>query len=218
MDRASVARSDFSTTRQGYDRAEVDEHLRALAEHVDALERKAGSGAAEAAAEQVRAIVAAAEQSAARIEADAQASAATGADELQQAIDRARERVGAVEAELDRLAESLRGIAVTTASTAESQAPPAAEAPSSPSPQLDVGQQADEPTAEKPGPKRRAPRRRRGGRGAGSVGGSEGARLIALNMALNGTPREETERYLAENFELEDRDAVLEDVYARVGG
>ena len=31
---------------------------------------------------------------------------------------------------------------------------------------------------------------------------TEGARLIALNMALNGTPREETDRYLAENFEL----------------
>ena len=31
---------------------------------------------------------------------------------------------------------------------------------------------------------------------------AEGARLIALNMALNGTPRDETDRYLAENFEL----------------
>ena len=31
---------------------------------------------------------------------------------------------------------------------------------------------------------------------------TEGARLIALNMALNGTPREETDRYLSENFEL----------------
>jgi hypothetical protein len=46
---------------------------------------------------------------------------------------------------------------------------------------------------------------------------SEGARLIALNMALNGTPREETDRYLAENFELEDREKLLDEVYARVG-
>lgn len=51
-----------------------------------------------------------------------------------------------------------------------------------------------------------------------SAGGdSEGARLIALNMALNGTPREETERYLAENFDLPDRGALLDEVYARVG-
>jgi hypothetical protein len=48
--------------------------------------------------------------------------------------------------------------------------------------------------------------------------GTEGARLIALNMALNGTPREETGRYLEENFELQNVDAILDEVYARVGG
>jgi DivIVA domain-containing protein len=46
---------------------------------------------------------------------------------------------------------------------------------------------------------------------------SEGARLIALNMALNGTPREETDRYLAENFSLKNRKALLDEVYASVG-
>jgi DivIVA domain-containing protein len=53
-----------------------------------------------------------------------------------------------------------------------------------------------------------------------SLGGgddSEGARLIALNMALNGTPREETSQYLAENFRLDDREQLLDEVYARVG-
>ena len=44
-----------------------------------------------------------------------------------------------------------------------------------------------------------------------------GARLIALNMALSGTSREETARYLAEHFELADADALLDDVYARAG-
>lgn len=47
---------------------------------------------------------------------------------------------------------------------------------------------------------------------------AEGARLIALNMALNGTPREETERYLSENFQLADRDSLLDEVYASVEG
>jgi DivIVA domain-containing protein len=47
---------------------------------------------------------------------------------------------------------------------------------------------------------------------------TEGARLIALNMALNGTPREETERYLEENFELTDRGGLLDEVYASVEG
>ncbi len=44
----------------------------------------------------------------------------------------------------------------------------------------------------------------------------EGARLVALNMALNGTPREETDHYLAENFELDDRQQLLDEVYSSV--
>jgi cell division septum initiation protein DivIVA len=47
---------------------------------------------------------------------------------------------------------------------------------------------------------------------------SEGARLIALNMALNGTPRDETARYLSENFQLVDRGGLLDEVYASVEG
>lgn len=53
--------------------------------------------------------------------------------------------------------------------------------------------------------------------GGGEDDGAEGARLIALNMALNGTPREETERYLAENFDLRDPVGLLDEVYSRVG-
>ena len=55
-------------------------------------------------------------------------------------------------------------------------------------------------------------------RGGRSIRGAEGARLIALNMALNGTPRDETARYLEQNFDLEDQDSLLDEVYARVGG
>jgi hypothetical protein len=45
---------------------------------------------------------------------------------------------------------------------------------------------------------------------------TEGARLIALNMALNGTSREETDRYLLENFSLSDRASLLDEVYSSV--
>ncbi len=45
----------------------------------------------------------------------------------------------------------------------------------------------------------------------------EGARLIAFNMALNGTPREETEAYLRDNFDLPDPTGLLDDVYAQAG-
>ena len=54
--------------------------------------------------------------------------------------------------------------------------------------------------------------------GGGGTGDVEGARLIALNMALNGQSREETDRYLAENFDLADRQSLLDEVYESVGG
>ena len=47
---------------------------------------------------------------------------------------------------------------------------------------------------------------------------SDDARLIALNMALNGTPRDETDRYLAEHYKLNDRGSLLDDVYASLEG
>jgi hypothetical protein len=65
-----------------------------------------------------------------------------------------------------------------------------------------------EPTVEEKEPTVEAP---------SASGDSEGARLIALNMALNGTPRAETDRYLAEHFVLDDREALLDEVYARAG-
>jgi DivIVA domain-containing protein len=46
----------------------------------------------------------------------------------------------------------------------------------------------------------------------------DGARLIALNMALNGESRVATDRYLAEHYELTDRHKLLEEVFAAVEG
>ncbi len=45
---------------------------------------------------------------------------------------------------------------------------------------------------------------------------ADGARLIALNMALTGTPRGKTARYLQENFSLSNPDRLLDEVYASV--
>jgi cell division septum initiation protein DivIVA len=44
----------------------------------------------------------------------------------------------------------------------------------------------------------------------------DGARLIALNMALNGETRSDTDRYLAENFKLPDRGKLVDEVYAAI--
>jgi hypothetical protein len=42
------------------------------------------------------------------------------------------------------------------------------------------------------------------------------ARLIALNMAANGAPREETDRYLAERLGIDDRAALIDEAYRSV--
>ncbi|HXB64568.1 MAG TPA: hypothetical protein VNV42_06800 [Solirubrobacteraceae bacterium] len=46
----------------------------------------------------------------------------------------------------------------------------------------------------------------------------DGARLVALNMALEGQPRERADAYLAERFQLDDRTQLLDEVYAAVEG
>lgn len=55
--------------------------------------------------------------------------------------------------------------------------------------------------------------------GSTSAGGSaDDAKLIALNMALNGTARGETDSYLADNFPGVDRAALLDEVYDSTAG
>jgi len=55
--------------------------------------------------------------------------------------------------------------------------------------------------------------------GRAAAGGDfDGARLIALNMALNGESRADTERYLAENFQLPDRLKLIDEVYSAIEG
>jgi DivIVA domain-containing protein len=96
--------------------------------------------------------------------------------------------------------------AVVSAGNGAAQEPEAADEPATPAPDT----RHPTPETQHPTPEP----------AAAGLGGSgpEGARLVALNMALNGTPREEAARYLADNFQLEDQDAILDDVYSRVGG
>lgn len=46
----------------------------------------------------------------------------------------------------------------------------------------------------------------------------DGARLIALNMALNGDSREATDRYLQQHFDLPEREKLIAEVYAAIDG
>jgi hypothetical protein len=191
-------------------------------------ERQKQSPAA-AAAEQVRAIVEAAER-----ETEAQLR------RVQQAADGLAVRADEIEQELERLAEGVRE-AIRGLRAELSELRGGAPAPADPAPEP-VAKGATLAHAEPPEEMKPAAERSEdaeleaaaeaaapeGGATPGNEGaaqestapapGTEGARVIALNMALNGSPREATAAYLAENFELDDADALLDDVYARAGG
>ena len=208
-------------------------------------DRPSTASLASSAADQVRSIVEAAETTASdikhqaeeeasgtrsRAETDAEKTRADAADQarshvvsVQEATQAMLQRVDAMESELGALVESLRTGAnrltadltlltgnmgelrgAATGSGAET-ADEATEPVSSPPPKSEPDSDSD---SDAPAEDEAA---------AEGSDDSEGARLIALNMALNGTPRDETDRYLAENFQLEDRDKLLDEVYARVG-
>lgn len=54
-------------------------------------------------------------------------------------------------------------------------------------------------------------------KGAAAKPDEAGARLEAMKMALDGKPREDVERHLAERYELAEAGRLLDDVYSRVG-
>jgi predicted nucleic acid-binding Zn-ribbon protein len=186
--------------------------------------------AAATAAEKVRAIVEAAERSAAeleaaaredaaRIRAEAEREAEARASASDSRVTRAREvaarlaeragelerQVAAIRASIESLGKDLEELRGEPTATRESR-PVASIAPA------EEPGDVDEKIAVAEASAAREPEI------ADTEGSGEGARLIALNMALSGTPRDETARYLAENFELDDPDALFDDVYSRAGG
>jgi hypothetical protein len=183
-----------------------------------------GASAAAAAAEQVRAIVEAAERSAASIEAAAREDAAairgeaeTDASAAREAAGRLAERADELERRLDELADGVRAaVAGLKGDLAELRAGAVRPGTSEPSAPMGAAEPDVDPTiAETEAVAAREPDV---ADSAQEPAAPEGARVLALKMALDGTPREETARYLRENFELEDPDGLLDEVYARAGG
>jgi DivIVA domain-containing protein len=85
----------------------------------------------------------------------------------------------------------------------------AAASEPSPSPQPPEQQPPEEPTAPASAPEQSP---------TSGGGDLDGARLIALNMALNGQSREDAERYLAAHFQSIDRLKLIDEVYAAIEG
>jgi DivIVA domain-containing protein len=207
VDRDSIERRDFPVGRRGYDQGAVDEHLRRVADEMESLRAappKAAPALSAGASEQVRAILEAAEAGAAELRAEAGREAGEHVARVQEAAGGMLSRLDELEGELNGLLERLRasgerlneGMAKLQEQAAWLTPEPAAEEPAEAEPEVTAA-----PASEV----------------AASNGDEAGARLIALNMALSGTPREETARYLAEHYDLADAEALLDDVYSQAG-
>jgi hypothetical protein len=180
--------------------------------------------AASAAAEQVQAIVAAAEQSAAALEAAAREDAERIRSEADRDSSRARdvaarlsERADELERRLDELVSGVReAVEGLRTDLADLRRRPSAAASEQRSDDLDDEVIAEvEAVAAKP-PDVKVSEEPDESPGERAIH-PEGARVIAVKMALDGSPREVTARYLNENFELADPDGLLDEVYARMG-
>jgi DivIVA domain-containing protein len=228
LERQSIVRSDFPTARRGYDPAAVDAHLAAIADEVDELRRRAGPSAvlATQTSDQVRSILEAAEASAAGIREAAEAEGRGHVDRVAEAADALRARIEALEADLGAVIAPLRegaarlradldevsAGAARLAASGPGAGVPDGVAPSAvgatlgsvPAP-VDEEEVGEEPalTAVEEAP-------------AAPMGRSrdvDGARIVAIERALSGASREETDRYLAEHFDLPDRAAVVDEAY-----
>jgi hypothetical protein len=237
LDRESITRRDFPAARRGYEPAAVDRHLTALADEVAELRRRSTPGGALAGqtSEQVRTIIEAAEASAAGIRESAAAEAREHVARVAAAADGLRARIDALDGELtnvigalrtgaERLREDLDGLLDATGrlagadTAAEPAAPPAEASPAVLGATLGETAAAADPVAEEVGeePALAAVEEATEG-GAELVGRSTdavAARIVALQWAMDGRPREETDGYLAEHYDLPDRAALLEQVYA----
>jgi DivIVA domain-containing protein len=206
VDRDEIERHDFPTGRRGYDPASVDEHLRRVADQFERLHDRPPAPPptlSSGTSEQVRVILEAAERSAEQMRSRAGEEASGHVEHVREAASGLMGRLDDLERELNGLLDGLRTSGERLAQgLADLQAQTAAAA----------GQEPVEEGFPAPAP---AP--------AADLDGltdadEAGARLIALNMALGGSPREETARYLAEHFALADPETLLDDVYSRTQG
>ncbi len=213
LDRQTIMRDDFPSNRRGYDPAAVDAHLDRIADEFDELRRQAAVPAplSAQAGDQVKAIVEAAERGAQEIHDAARAEAREHVARVTAAADRLRERVEQMERDMTQLivdlrtgAERLRGdLDELQAGTDELSGARHEEAP-----QVAVAEPEPEPEPAPVAEPAAAPKN----------GDTAAARIVALDMALSGKPREDTDHYLAENYDVPDRAALLDEVYAAAGG
>jgi DNA polymerase-3 subunit gamma/tau len=192
-------------------------------------------------AERVRALIGEAEERAAEIVRDAERQA----DEIRSRAEaEARERLDEVRSALNRLEQGLGvpGSEVTPGPVTVPEPEPTPVPEPSPDPGPAPGpepvpeptpdpvpepspppDEADPPSAEQPSTEALIEQLKSGAAetagdpAAANGADAAGARLVAMKMALDGASREEIDRQLAEDFDLADREALLDEVLERAG-
>ena len=236
MKREEVVRSDFPSSRKGYDREAVDAHLRRVADELERNKgRTAGGSLAETAGEKVASVIGAAEEKAAELEREARERAdeivATARSEAREQVERAQAAVAGLVSQADELRQRVgalgRGLGSDVAAETE---PATVPEPTVPQPEVDPSpvvvpepEPPREPLPEpdpvpQPQPQPQPPEPSEPSAPAAAGNGDEaGARLVAMKMALDGSSREEVQRHLAEAYGLADSEELLDDIFARVG-
>lgn len=178
-----------------------------------------------AAGDRVRAIIEAAESSAAEIRAEAEAEAERiraraedSANALQSEIrGDVQALLGSIRGAVDRLSSDLERLQERLGEP--ESGPVAGSEPVGAPVEEDLDLALSEDAAVGPSETETAPTAAGVRSTGGSVGGAdlEGARLVALNMALDGASREEVGRHLRESHGLSEPEGMLDEVYESIG-
>ncbi len=211
LSRSSIQRGDFATVRRGYDPAAVDAHLREIADAAeDAAPRP--QPVAAAASAQVGRILEAAESTAQQLREEASREAREHVARVSGAAGDLLTRLSAMQDELAGLVDQLRALerGVAELGSGAVEPPEAREPEPMLPPEPKPEPVAAAPLAPEPEPEPEPVR-------PVLPEDEDAARLVALDMALGGTPREDTERYLAEHYSIPDPGRLLDDVYALAG-
>jgi outer membrane biosynthesis protein TonB len=184
----------------------------AVREAIDAATRRADE------------IVAAAEQEAEQIRARAESDARERIERAQEAVDRLLRQADELRAAVSALGDAAVPAAEQTPAPEIDPTPatvPEPEPPREPEPQPPLEPEPQPPQVPEPAPpgdsRHSTEQLIEQLKGGGPRPDEAGARLVAMNLALDGKPREEVERRLAEDYALEDATRILDDVYSRVG-
>lgn len=229
VSRDEIVRDDFPAARKGYDQGAVDAHLRQVAEKVEQSGESASL--ADVAAQKVASIVEAAEAKAKEIEADARREAdellSSARTQARDQIERAQRSVAKLIGQADELRERVGAMAREVGGEEDPRdetepGPQPVPEPAPPQPEVDPTPvivpeptpprepEPEPPTIPEPQPEPPAPAARNGA-------DEQAARLVAMKMALDGSPRKDVAKHLAANYELADTGELLDAVFERAG-